>query len=482
MSLTALFLGLILLLNMLFAIIVVFQERKDVGSTWAWLLVLYFIPIVGFVLYALLAQNFRRTPLFHWDSREKLKLDEAVVAQLDEIRTGEYQFQNPASFHSRDLIYMLLNNNHAILSETNKVDLFTDGHEKFDQLFKDIQEAREYIHVQYYIIQKDWLGLRLIDLLTEKAREGVSVRVLYDELGSRRLNKKFFQAFRSAGGQAQAFFPSKLRLINMRLNYRNHRKLVIVDGRIGYVGGFNVGAEYLGLDPKFGYWRDTHLRIQGPSVYFMHARFMLDWNQAAPDRSFHFFPELAPSQLVQGKAGVQIVTSGPDSVWEVIKDGYIKMISSAKRSIYIQTPYFIPDASMMDSLRIAALSGLDVTLMIPQKPDHPFVHWATLSYIGELLKTGVRVYLYENGFIHAKTLVVDEEVSSVGTVNIDMRSFRLNFEVNAFVYDEELAKELLRRFQEDIADSRLLTLDQYMRRPYQVRIKESINRLLSPIL
>ncbi|WP_058304193.1 cardiolipin synthase [Gorillibacterium timonense] len=482
MNLTAFFLGFILVLNMLFALVVIFQERKDAGSTWAWLLVLYFIPILGFVLYALFAQNFRRVPLFHWDSRQKLMLEEAVVAQLDEIRTGDYRFHNPSSFHNRDLIYMFLNNNHAILSETNKIDLFTDGHDKFDQLFKDINNATEYIHVQYYIFQKDWLGEKLIDLLTQKAREGVCVRVLYDELGSRRLNKAFFREFREAGGQAQAFFPSKLRLINTRLNYRNHRKLVILDGRIGYVGGFNVGEEYLGLDPKFGYWRDTHLRIQGPSVFFMHCRFMLDWNQAAPSRTFNFFPQLLPGQLEQGSAGVQIVTSGPDSVWEVIKDGYIKMISSAKRSIYIQTPYFIPDASMMDALRIAALSGLDVTLMIPDKPDHPFVHWATLSYVGEMLKAGARVYLYENGFIHAKTLVVDEEVASVGTANIDVRSFRLNFEVNAFVYDEELSKKLIRSFQEDIEMSRLLTLDQYIHRPKWVKIKESVSRLLSPIL
>jgi cardiolipin synthase len=482
MNWPSLLLGLILLLNILFAMVVVFQERKDAGSTWAWLLVLYFIPIVGFMLYLLFAQNFRRTRLFHWDSREKLKLDNAVTAQLQDIRTGDYHFQNPSSFHNRDLIYMFLNNNHAILSETNQVDLFVDGHEKFAQLFQDIRNAREYVHVQYYIFRKDSIGQQLIELLTEKAREGVSVRVLYDELGSRKLNKAFFRSFRAAGGLAQAFFPSRLRPINMRLNYRNHRKLVILDGRIGYVGGFNVGEEYLGLDPKFGYWRDTHLRIQGPSVFFMHARFMLDWNQAAPDRSFNFFPELAPGHLVQGSAGVQIVTSGPDSVWEVIKDGYIKMISSAKRSIYIQTPYFIPDASVMDALRIAALSGLDVALMIPNKPDHPFVHWATLSYVGDLLQAGARVYLYENGFIHAKTLVVDEEVSSVGTANIDVRSFRLNFEVNAFIYDEPLAQRLLTCFQADMANSRLLTLDQYQNRPLFTKLRESVSRLLSPIL
>lgn len=306
--------------------------------------------------------------------------------------------------------------------------------------------------------------------------------MLYDELGSRTLRKKFFKELREAGGHVEVFFPSKLRPINLRLNYRNHRKLVIIDGIIGYVGGFNVGDEYLGLNPKFGYWRDTHIRLQGTAVHAIQTRFILDWNQASHHHTLTYIPNHFPDYGPKGNVGMQIVTSGPDSEWEQIKNGYIKMISNAKRSILIQTPYFIPDASLLDALRIACLSGIDVNIMIPNKPDHAFVYWATLSYIGELLKAGATVYIYDNGFIHAKTIVVDDEIASVGTANIDVRSFRLNFEVNAFIYDITIAKKLVSTFKEDLLVSRKYTYEEYLQRPLWIRIKESVSRLLSPIL
>lgn len=320
------------------------------------------------------------------------------------------------------------------------------------------------------------------DALIQKAKEGVQVRVLYDELGSRTLRKKFFKELREAGGHVEVFFPSKLRPINLRLNYRNHRKLVIIDGMTGYVGGFNVGDEYLGLNPKFGYWRDTHIRLQGTAVHAIQTRFILDWNQASHHHTLTYIPNHFPDYGPKGNVGMQIVTSGPDSEWEQIKNGYIKMISNAKRSILIQTPYFIPDASLLDALRIACLSGIDVNIMIPNKPDHAFVYWATLSYIGDLLKAGATVYIYDNGFIHAKTIVVDDEIASVGTANIDVRSFRLNFEVNAFIYDITIAKKLVSTFKEDLLVSRKFTYEEYLQRPLWIRIKESVSRLLSPIL
>jgi len=266
------------------------------------------------------------------------------------------------------------------------------------------------------------------------------------------------------------------------MNFRNHRKMVIIDGKIGYLGGFNVGDEYLGLNSKFGYWRDTHLRIRGMAVYAMQTRFILDWNQASHHHDLSYMPNLYPENVSHGNVDIQIVTSGPDSQFEHIKNGYIKMILSAKKSIYIQTPYFIPDASLLDALRIACLTGVEVNMMIPDKPDHLFVYWATLSYIGELLKVGAKVYLYNNGFIHAKTIVVDEEISSVGTANIDFRSFKLNFEVNAFLYDAGISKKLTDIFKEDMKVSVLLTPEEYQRRSFKVRFKESISRLLSPIL
>jgi cardiolipin synthase A/B len=482
MNIISFLLSVILVLNIILALIVIFQERRDVGSSWAWLLVLFFIPILGFVMYLLLGRNLSRKQMFHWDDLKKTGFEEVLKNQLSRLKRNEFQFRNRPTSDSRDLIYMHLSNNQAILTEDNSIELFTDGKEKFAQLFKDIESAKDFIHIQYYIIKNDNLGKRLIETLTLKAKEGVKVRVLYDELGSRGLPKRLFKDFRAAGGQVEVFFPSKFRFINLRMNFRNHRKIVIIDGKIGYVGGFNVGDEYLGLNPRFGYWRDTHLRIQGTAVYALQVRFILDWNQTSDHYDVDYVPNLFPENIAHGNIGVQIVTSGPDSEFEQIKNGYIKMIMSAKKSIYIQTPYFIPDSSLLDVLRIACLSGVDVNIMIPNKPDHLFVYWATLSHIGELLKIGAKVYIYNNGFIHAKTIIVDEEIASVGTANIDYRSFKLNFEVNAFLYDEDISQQLTKIFKEDILVSKLLTLEEYQQRSLWVRIKESISRLLSPIL
>ncbi|MFC5404296.1 cardiolipin synthase [Cohnella soli] len=483
MNMVSLFLGLILFLNILLATFVVFRERRDIGSTWAWLFVLYFIPLLGFVLYLLFAQNYRRLHLFEWKDIDRIGSEEEAEEQLAWVLSdGRAVVVNPAAKGNLDLVTLNLNASHAVLSENNEVELLLDGKRKFECLFRDIADAKDHIHVQYYIVQRDELGRKLIKALADKARDGVSVRLLYDELGSRRVTPSFLKELRDAGGVAEAFFPSQFRLINFRLNYRNHRKLVVIDGKIGYVGGFNVGNEYLGLDPKFGYWRDTHLRIQGGAVQAMQTRFILDWNQASRQEDIRYRSELFPEPETVGTAGVQIVSSGPESKLEHIKNGYVKMISVARKSILIQTPYFVPDAGFTDALQIAALSGVEVVVMIPDKPDHPFIYWATMSNIGEMLKSGVSVYLYRNGFIHAKTIVVDEEIASVGTANMDVRSFKLNFEVNAFLYDAGISKKLADAFRQDIRVSEELTLESYARRSRWIRVKESVSRLISPIL
>ncbi|MCL6572778.1 MAG: cardiolipin synthase [Bacillus sp. (in: Bacteria)] len=482
MIITSSLLSIVLILNIIFATIVIFQERRDVGSTWAWLLVLFFIPVLGFGMYLLLGRNLSKNHLFFWEDLEKTGFNQTLENQLSQLRSNQFQFRHQATKNSSDLIYLHLMNNQAILTEDNSVEIFTDGQKKFDQLFIDIAGARNDIHLQYYIIKNDQLGKKLIAALTVKAKAGVKVRVLYDDLGSRELPKRFFKELRESGGRVEVFFPSKFRFINLRMNFRNHRKLTIIDGKIGYVGGFNVGDDYLGLNAKFGYWRDTHLRIQGMAVYAMQTRFILDWNQASRHHDVSYVPNLYPKDISDGNVDIQIITSGPDSEFEQIKNGYIKMIISAKKSIFIQTPYFIPDSSLLDALRIACLSGVEVNIMIPNKPDHPFVYWATLSHIGELLKIGAKVYIYNNGFIHAKTIVVDEKISSVGTANIDVRSFKLNFEVNAFLYDDGISRKLTTIFKEDIVESKLLTLEEYQQRSLEIRFKESISRLLSPIL
>ncbi|WP_270179189.1 cardiolipin synthase [Alkalihalobacillus sp. CinArs1] len=481
MNIISILLGILFVLNLVLAAVVIFLERKDAGATWAWLMVLLFIPLLGFIMYLIFGQNLSRRRLFDWENIKKVGIEDLIQEQVSEIKEGIYPFRHEEIARHKDIIYMHLVNDDAVLTQDNDIKVFTDGEEKFEAVLRDIENAKDHIHFQYYIFRKDNLGRKIAQKLTEKAREGVKVRVLYDEMGSRRTRKRFFRELIEAGGEVEVFFPSRIPYVNPRLNYRNHRKLVIIDGRIGYVGGFNVGDEYLGLNKKFGYWRDTHLRMEGSATHAMQTRFLLDWNHAARNKvgyEANYFPVLPTI----GDAGVQIVSCGPDSEWEQIKNGYIKLISSAKRTVYIQTPYFIPDASLLDALRIAALSGVDVRLMIPNKPDHMFVYWATYSYVGELLKAGARIYIYQNGFIHAKTISVDGEISSVGTANIDVRSFKLNFEVNAFIYNEHIAKQLEKTFLEDMSKSDELTAEGYYDRSTWIRFKESISRLLSPIL
>lgn len=466
--------------NITLGISIIFLERKDASSTWAWLMVLLFIPIFGFFFYLIFGKPISKRRIFTWDTKSRLGVKTAVQAQLRALEKKRFKFKHEEIAEYEDLFYLNLRSDDAIFTQENKVDIFTDGVEKFDALIQDLERATDHIHLLYYIIRDDQLGSRIADVLIKKANEGVEVRLLYDDMGSRSLGRKYIRKLRHSGAYVESFFPPKIPKINFKINHRNHRKLAIVDGQIGYIGGFNIGDEYLGGDKKFGYWRDTHLRINGDAVRNMQTRFILDWNQASRDHIKYEerFYAAAPS----GDVGVQIVSSGPDSDWEQIKNGYIKMIMSAKKYIYIQTPYFIPDESLRDALRIATLSGVDVKIMIPNKPDHPFVYWATLSYIGDMLESGADVYIYQNGFLHAKTIVVDGKIASVGTANIDVRSFRLNFEVNAFLYDKKITQQLVDAFNEDVTLSTQMTKKLYDKRSLGIRFKEAISRLISPVL
>lgn len=473
----------LLVINLFFAAVMVFLERRDTSATWAWLLVLTFIPVIGFVIYLIFGRKLSHRKIFDWKGQEKIGLRESTDNQISMIRQQEFPFSDRNVAKHRDLIYLLLVNDGAILTQDNEVTIFTDGHEKFDALMRDIEMATDHIHLIYYIIHSDMLGNRLQKALIKKAEEGLDVRVIYDAMGCRTTKKAFWNKLKQNGVKVWPFFPSKLPLINFRLNYRNHRKLAIIDGEIGYIGGFNVGDEYLGLDDSFGYWRDTHLRVRGKAVFAMQTRYIMDWNSASSaSQKLDYQTRYFPSFHGKGQTSMQIVSSGPDSEWQQIKNGYIKMINSAKKSIYLQSPYIIPDASLLESLKIASLSGVDVRLMIPNKPDHAFVYRATTSYCGELIESGAKVYIYDNGFIHAKTLVVDGEIASVGTANMDFRSFRLNFEVNAFMYEKKIAQKLEDIFLQDILKSYQLTEELYAERSFWIKVKEAVSRLLSPIL
>ncbi|MCM2466245.1 cardiolipin synthase [Methanoculleus sp. CWC-02] len=468
--------GIIYLLNTIFAVVVIFFERRNPTATLAWLMVLFFLPLIGFVLYLFLGQNYTRQRLFTLKEKDDATLGSIFEEQHRRLLEGQYWLSNPEAEQYRDVILALLRSNRALLTQDNRIEIYTDGKEKFEALFAAIRNASHHIHLEYFIVNNDELGREVVHALAAKAKEGLEVRLLFDALGARAGggSRAAFRELTDAGGYIGVFFPSIY-----RVNYRNHRKIAVIDGRIGFIGGFNIGDEYLGKGP-LGYWRDTAVKITGQAVKMLQLRFFLDWNFTT-NEYLRADPVYFPEQDGGGTTAVQIVSGGPDTRRSPIKEGYIKLINAARESVYLQTPYFIPDDSISDALRLAALSGVDVRLMIPCKPDHPFVYWATLSFAADLLDSGVRVYTYDNGFIHAKTIVVDGKAGSVGSANWDVRSFRLNFEANAFFYDAAVGAEVKKRFLQDLALSTEITQEWYRERSRRIRIKESISRLFSPL-
>ncbi|WP_353892434.1 cardiolipin synthase [Proteinivorax hydrogeniformans] len=477
--------GAIYLLNFISIITILFIERKKPSSAFGWILILTFLPIVGFILYPLIGKTLRPNQkkifnlkkefdnLYNERLQKKHLLSQNNLDNILDENMNQYE----------DLIRMNYNAVNSIYSQDNDITIFTQGKDKFDSLISDIENAKDTIHIVYYIINNDNLSKKIINLLTKKAKEGVEVRFLYDHVGSIFTPHKIFKELIKAGGHVHRFFPLTVRTY-MRVNYRNHRKIAIIDGKIGYTGGMNIGDEYLGLHKRLNPWRDTHIRLTGSSVYTLQERFLMDWSYASNHKTDtdketlqKFFPPIKP----EGDTGVQILSSGPDVRGEQIKTAYIKMITSAKKSIYIQTPYFIPDDSLLDALEIAALSGVDVKIMLPAIPDKRFVYRATTSYIDDVLRHGIKVYLY-NGFLHAKMLTIDGKVTSIGTANMDIRSFAHNFEINTLIFDSNLSKWCSKAFEEDMQKSKLVTRETYDSRGLGVKMLESISRLMSPLL
>ena len=472
----------IVILNLIFALIIVFFQRRNPKTVWAWLLLLYFIPILGFVLYLIIGQDFYKTRMFKAKDIES-DLKYAIRKQEETIYKRRLRLSDPVMDNYRDLILYNLEAGQAVLTDNNDIRIYTDGKDKFRALYNEIKAAKKYIHIEYYIFRNDELWQAIEPLLIEKAKQGIEVRVLFDSMGCRGMKNKDWEKLEESGIEVAEFFPALFGKLQLRVNYRNHRKIVVIDGRIGFVGGFNVGREYLGLDKKFGYWRDTHLCIEGAAVTALSVRFILDWDYAAKENLFtedRLFD--IPVYERDGSDPVQIISSGPDAPTKTIHDNYLRLIHSAKDHVYIQTPYFIPDESILDALKIAAKSGVDVRVMIPCKPDHPFVYWATYSYIGELVASGAKCYTYDNGFLHAKTLEVDGNVACVGTANMDYRSFGLNFEVNAVIYSRKTTAKLERAFENDMTLSTQITRKIYEERSLIIKFKEQISRLLSPLL
>lgn len=457
--------------NIIFIITAVFFERKKPVQALSWVLALSLLPGFGFFLYLLFGRkSFKQYSHIVFENYVNIPYGKTVGAAL-----------------SNDSIRQLLRLNAATsrsaYTDDNKVQIFTNAREKYDALIKDIEAAKHSIHMLYFIIQNDHIGKKIKGLLAEKAKQGVEVRLLFDHGSNLLMPFKAYKAITDNGGEVFTYFSNTIDNY-LKVNFRNHRKIVVIDGKIGYTGGINIGDEYMGLVEKTSPWRDTHVRMTGHCVMDLQLSFIEDWIYASKTSAKAFdtkkyFPEPGPEQL--GNTGIQIVTSGPDTGGEEIKRGFIKMINSARKNIFIQTPYFIPDTSVLEALQNAAFSGVNVILQIPAKPDKRYVYKATMSYVADVLDYGIKVYLYP-GFLHAKMLVVDDNFCSIGTANVDMRSFALNFELNAFMYGSEITGRCTEIFNNDLKGCTQLTKEKFNSRSIFSRMEEGIYRLMSPIL
>ncbi len=473
-----------IILHIISLIFVLFKERKRPESTISWIFTLTVLPVFGLFLYIFLGTA-RYVNTKRKFSKKKLYDDaykRIIQSQLEHIEHDGSNFCSGESADYIDMILMNIKTGDSLYTDDNSLTLFKSAREKYDEMFKDILSAKKTINVMYYIFRNDTIGNELIDLLSEKASEGVEVRLIYDSFGNLKTPAKTFKRLKSAGGQVIRFLPQNF-LNLLRINYRNHRKIVVIDGEIGYVGGINIGDEYLGLDMTKSPWRDTHLKIVGSAAAALQLQFLMDWQYLIDEKidEQNAIEKFFSTRKYNGKSAVQIVSSGPDSPSQQIKYSFVKLISKAKKTLYLQTPYLIPDDTIKDGLKIAVKSGVDVRVMIPGVPDKKFVYYATLSYVEELLEAGIKVYRYD-GFLHSKMLVSDAKVCTLGTTNIDLRGFNLAFEINAFIYDSHFAEKCEEMFLEDIKSCSELTLDSFKNRSLWLKFKESIFRLLSPLM
>lgn len=472
---------LIHVVNLLTMAFMIFKEKRSTNSIIAWILILYLAPYVGFIVFILIGRKMNNANMFGFKNAE-LNTFKSYVNKNEE--KNKY---NKESLYekNKDMILALEAMDYSPYRNDNNVSMYSDGKIFFNELLESLKKAKKSINIEFYIFKNDDIGTKILNVLEEKAKEGVEVRLLYDSVGSRSLSRNVLNKLINEGGKVGEFFPSWLKFININMNFRNHRKIVVIDNNVGFVGGFNVGDEYLGKDSKFGYWRDTHIKFTGSAVNDLNLRFLADWRYATKEEvSLEEIFEANEENSNSNNVGMQIVSSGPNlSDKYEIKMAYLKMIQKAKKYLYIQSPYLIIDNSISDSLKLAAASGVDVKIMIPGKGDHPFVYWANLVYAGDLIKEGIRVFHYDkNAFLHAKTVVIDDEVCSIGTANMDTRSFELNFEVSSFIYSEKIAKEQKYEFENDMKMCEELTLEKYQNRSRIVKIKESLSRLFSDVL
>lgn len=455
------------------AIVHVLMDNRQPAKTMAWVLVIYFVPVVGLLFYLFFGTNTRRERLISERSMNEL-------TKRSMLEFVEQQGLRVSDEH-RQMVDLFINQNLALPFKDNTIEIATCGHEFVTWLLSDLGKAKHHVHIDLYIFEDDALGRLVADALTDCARRGVEVRIVYDDVGCWHVNHHFFERMREEGMEIFPFMPVRFPLFTRKVNYRNHRKIIVIDGVTGYIGGMNIAQRYV-TDSGEGKWRDTMLRVTGAAVYGLQRAFLVDWYFV--DRTLitnrQYYPPM-PS-VTKNDCLAQVVTSSPVDRFPDIMQGFVRMIMSARRYVYIETPYFLPNEPVLFALRMAAVGGIDIRIVVPWRTDSRFVEWASRSYLRDMVKVGVKVYLYRGGFMHSKVIVCDDSVSSCGSTNIDFRSFENNFESNLFVYDAATAVQFRQMVERDLMQSvEMAGVERRMRPHFLKRLWESVVRLLSPL-
>ena len=454
-------------------VIVILSENRNPIRSLTWVIALIFLPFVGIVFYLFFGRSPKMTQMSRQHRRRILSSVQPPKIDLDSF---------PLSAEQRKLVKLAAATSHSPLTVHNEIEIFTDGRSKFDALKRDLLNARHFILLQYYIFEDDNLGNEIADILKKKAEQGVTVKVIYDHVGSFKTRNKFFKEMRRRGVDAHPFFRVTFPQLANRINWRNHRKIVVIDGRIGYLGGMNIADRYVvGTEKQI--WRDTHFRIQGEAVKSLLLSFALDWNfmnqpLETTDPAQEPLPDVSPGN----ELGIQLVTSGPTDEWNSLALCFQSAIACARKRIYIQTPYFLPTDALLQALKTASLSGVEVRLMIPRRPDSKMIKFASFSYVTQCLQAGIKVYLYEAGMLHSKNMIIDEDIVTSGSTNFDFRSFENNFESNMLIYNRAANEAMSRIFFEDLRHCRRVKASEWKHRPLKQRFCESIVRLVAPVL
>ena len=468
------------LMVFLMSVTLIRQNRAPI-KTIAWLMVIVLIPIAGIIAYIFFGRYLKKERLFD----DKKAIDAKLIKKMDPLFVPDLKkiegIELSDTLHSKlNIIKLLINNSKSRFTSNNSVTILQNGYSTYKEIFEQLTEAKKFIHFEYYIIEEGDIADRLKKLFITKAREGVKVRVIYDYVGSLSLSNKYVDDLKNEGVEIYPFLPVRFGKLTSKINYRNHRKIIVIDGVTGFMGGINIADKYI-YGNELGQWRDTHMRIDGEAVDSLNLIFITDWyylsDEILSDEKLYF-----PEHKKSGNDMLQIISSGPDSESAYIMDAYFAAIATAKKNIYISTPYLLPTQSILQALKTASLSGVEVNIVIPFKADSPIVSLSSKSYISELLDANINVHLYKNGFTHAKVLIVDEVLSSIGTANVDFRSFEQNLEVNAMIYSNRIAKELMIEFNKDIDNSKKLTQRNWRRRRKIIKVLESFSRIFAPLL